>query len=80
MKQGINALRGLKNKLRVMSIPILATSYIYEANMSVVLNISRQQILPKKKSVSVCYLAVHESVAMGESLVEHVSINVNAVD
>ena len=72
MKQGIDALRGMRYKLRMMGIPISGPSYMYEDNMSVVHNTSRPETVLKKKSNSVCYHAVHESVEMGESLVGHI--------
>ena len=72
MKQGIDALRGLRNMLRMMGIPMYSPSYIYEDNMSVVHNTSRPESVLRKKSNSECYHAVHESVAMGESLVGHI--------
>ena len=39
--------------------------------MSVIHNSSKPESVLRKKSNSVCYHAVHESVAMGESLVGH---------
>ena len=72
MKQGINASRGLMYKLRIMGIPISGPSYIFEDNISVVHNTSRSESVLKKKSNSICYYAVHESVAIGESLEGHI--------
>ena len=69
MKQGIDALRDLRYKLRMMGIPIFGPSYIYGDNMSVVHNTSRPESVLRNKSNSVCYHALHESVAIGESLV-----------
>ena len=67
MKQSIDALRGLRYNLRMMGIPIFSLSYNYGDNMSVVHNTSRPGSVLRKKSNSVCYHTVHESVAMGES-------------
>ena len=67
MKQGINTLRGLRYKLRMMGILISGPSYIYGDNMSVVHNISLPESVLRKKSDSICYNAVHESVVMKES-------------
>ena len=80
MKQGIDALRGLRYKLRMMDIPISGLSYIYGDNMSVVHNISRPKSDLRKKSNSVCYHTVHESVPMGESLVGHIPCKENIAD
>ena len=59
MKQGIDALRGLRYKLRMMGIPISGLSYIYGHNLSVVHNTSRPESVLRRKSNSVCYHAVH---------------------
>ena len=80
MKPGIDALRGLRYKLRMMVIPILSPSYIYGANMSVIHNSSRPETVLRKKSNSICYHAVHESVAIGESLVRHIPSKENMAD
>ena len=80
MKQGIDALRGLRYKLMLMSIPISSLSYIYGDNMSGEHNTSREESVVRKKSNSVCYHAVHKSFAMGESLVEHMSSKENVAD
>ena len=72
IKQGIDALRDLRYKLRMMGITISGPSYIYGDNMSVVHNTSRPESVLREKSNSVCYHMVCELVAMGESLVGHV--------
>ena len=54
-----------------LGIPISGLSYICGDNMPVVHNTSRSESVLRKKSNSVCYHAVCESVAMGESLVKH---------
>ena len=72
MKQGIDLLKSLRYKLRMMGILIFSPSYIYWDNMSVVHNTSRPESVLRKKSNSVCYHAVCESVAMGESLAGHI--------
>ena len=52
----------------MMSVLISGLSFIYGYNMSVAQNTSRQESVLRGKSNSVCYHAVHESVAMDESL------------
>ena len=54
MKQGIDALRGLKYRLRMMGIQIFSPSHICEDNMSVVHNTSTPESVLRKKSNSVC--------------------------
>ena len=80
MKLCIDALRGLMYKLRMMGIPISSHSYIYGNNMSVVNNTSRPESVLRKKSNLVCYHVVHESVVVGESLVEHIPSKENVTD
>jgi hypothetical protein len=53
---------------------------MYGDNMSVIRNTQRQESMLKKKSNSICYHAVCESVAMGESLTGHIGTNENVGD
>jgi hypothetical protein len=71
-KHGIEKLRGLRYKLRMMGIPLVGPSYIYGDNKSQVTNSTRPELTLKKKCNSICYHAVQESVAMGESLITHI--------
>lgn len=80
MKHGIEALRGLRYKLRMMGVQLSGPSFIYGDNMSVIHNTQRPESVLKKKSNSVCYHAVRESVAMGECLVAHISTHDNPAD
>ena len=48
--------------------------------MSVVTNVSRPELMLKKKSNSICYHAVHEAVAMGEALVAQMPTKKNLAD
>lgn len=77
MKQGMEALHGLRYKLRMMGVELSGPSYIYGDNMSVIHNTQRPESTLKKKSNSICYHAIRESVAMGESLTGHVSTHNN---
>ena len=63
-----------------MGIPILGPSYIYGNNTSVIHNSSRPESVLRKKSDSVCYHAVHESLVMGESLIGHIPSKENIAD
>jgi hypothetical protein len=80
MKHGIKALRGLRYKLRMMGVPLSGPSYVYGDNKSQVTNSSRPESTLKKKSHSICYHAIRESVAMGESLITHCKTNDNLSD
>ena len=80
MKHGIEALRGLRYKLRMMGVPLTGPSFIYGDNKSQVTNSSVPESTLKKKSHSICYHAIRESVAMGESRVTHFGTNDNLSD
>ena len=80
LKNGMEALRGLRYKLRMMGIEVEGPSYVYGDNMSVIHNTQRPESTLKKKSNSVCYHAVREAVAMGELLTGHVSTHENPAD
>ena len=54
-------------------LSISGQSYFYGDNMSVVHNTSRPKSVLRKKSNLVCNYAVHQSVAMGESVVRKCS-------
>ena len=80
MKHGIEELRGLRYKLRMMGVLVDRPTYVYGDNMSVIHNTQRPESTLKKKSNSVCYHAVRESVAMKEVLTSHISTNHNYAD
>jgi hypothetical protein len=80
MKQGTEALRGLRYKLRMMGVPLSGPSFVYGDNMSVIHNTQRPESTLKKKSNSVCYHAVREAVAMGECLTGHIPTENNPAD
>ena len=80
MKVGIETLRGLRYKLRMMGIGISGPTYIYGDNMSVIHNTQRPESTLRKKSNAICYHAVRESVAMGESLTGHIKTAENPAD
>lgn len=58
MKQGIEALCGVRCKLRMMGIPIIGPSYIWGDNLSVIKILSKSESTLNKKSNSICYHAV----------------------
>ena len=63
-----------------MGVPLTGPSYIYGDNMSVITNTQRPESTLKKKNNSICYHAMRESVAMGESLTAHIRTENNLVD
>jgi hypothetical protein len=80
MKQGVETLRGIRYKLRMMGVPIEGPSYVYGDNMSVIHNTQRPESTLKKKNNSICYHFVRESVAAGECMTTHVRTHDNLSD
>jgi hypothetical protein len=80
MKHGVEALRSLRYKLRMMGVPLTGPSYIYGDNLSVIRNVQRPDSVLRKKSNSICYHFVREAVAMKECLVTHIPTNENPAD
>jgi hypothetical protein len=80
MKHRIKMLRGLRYKIRMMGIPLSGPTYIYGNNRSQVINSSRPEWNLKKKCNSICYHAIRESVAMGETLLTYIRTGENLAD
>jgi hypothetical protein len=80
LKVATEILRGLRYKLRMMGIPISGPSYIYCDNNSVVINSSSPASTLKKKSNSIAYHCVRESVAADEQRVTYESTHTNLAD
>ena len=72
MKHGVEALRGLRYKLRMMGVEVDGPTYVYGDNMSVIHNTLKPQSMLKKKPNSICYNFVRGAVAMKECLTTHV--------
>ena len=64
----------------MMGIKIDDPTYVYGDNMSVIHNTSKPESVLKKKSNSICYHFVRESVAMREFLTTHVPTARNWAD
>ncbi len=80
MKHDIERLRGLRYKLCMMGAPIAGCSHIYADNKLQVTNSTELASVLRKKCNSICYHAVHESVAMGESIITHIKSGTNLAD
>ena len=80
MKHGMERLRAIRYKLRMMGVEITGPSKVYGDNMSVIKNTQKPESTLKKKSLSVCFHFCRESVAMGESLTAHVDSVENPAD
>ena len=80
MKIGMEKVRGLRYKLRMMGVPIDGPAFVYGDNMSVIHNTQKPESTLKKKSNQICYHAVREAVAMGEILTAHIPTDENVAD
>ncbi len=72
MKMGVDMLRGLRYKLRMIGVAIDSAKYVYGDNISVIKYTSYPESTLNKKSNTVCFHTVRESVAMGETLAAHI--------
>jgi hypothetical protein len=60
----------------MMGVAIDGPKHVYGDNMLVMHNTQRPESVLKKKSNAICYHAVRESAAMGESIIGHIpSVN-----
>ena len=75
MKIIMETLQVIRCKLSIMGVPISGPWYIYRDNMSFIHNNQCPESTLKKKSNSIFYHTVYESVAMGESFTGHVGTN-----
>ena len=80
MKHGVETLRGLRYKLRMMGVPIDGPSYIYGDNMSVITNTSKPESTLKKKNNSICFHLIREAVTMKECITTHIPTFQNCSD
>ena len=80
MKTGVETLRGIRYKLRMMGIAISGPTYGFGDNMSVINNTSKPDSQLRKKSNSICFHAVREAVAMNEILTAHEPSVTNPAD
>jgi hypothetical protein len=80
MKNGIETCRGLRYKLRTMGVTLSGPTNVYGDNMFVVHKTQRPKSVLNNKSNYICYHAVRESAAMGESLIGHVPYVDNPAD
>jgi hypothetical protein len=77
LKNGMECVRGLRYKLRMMGIPMEGLAFVYGDNMSVIHNTQWPESMLKKKSNSICYHYCRESVATGECVTGHVPTKQN---
>ena len=63
-----------------MGVPIEGCTHMYGDNMSTIHNTQCPESQLKKKPNSICYHAVREAVAMGETLTGHVKTDENPAE
>ena len=80
LKVGIEMLRGLRYKLRMMGIPLDGHAHVRCDNMSVVSNSSKPESTLKKKSNAVAYHYVRENVANGVCRIAYEPSTTNLAD
>ena len=80
MKHGVETLRGVRYKLRMMGVEVPGPTYVYGDNMSVINNTSKPESVLRKKSNSICYHFVREAVAMRECVTCHIPTRYNVAD
>ena len=80
IKIGKELLRGLRYNIRMMRVEIYGTLFIYDDNMSMIKNTQHLESTMNKKSNSIFYNAMRESVATGESITAHIGTNENIAD
>jgi hypothetical protein len=80
LKTAVEVNRGFRYKLRMMGVPIDGPTYIKGDNMSVLANTSNPESTLKKKSNSIAYHLVRESVAMDECRTAYIKTDDNAAD
>ena len=80
MRLGVETVKGLRYKVRMMGIPLKEPTYTYGDNMSVIHNTSKPESVLKKKANSVCYHYVREAVAADEVRVSHIRSEENPAD
>jgi hypothetical protein len=80
MKVATERLKGLRYKLRMMGVPLSGPSYLFGDNQSVISNTTAPESQLKKKSNSIAYHCVRESVASGELLTAYENTEANVSD
>jgi hypothetical protein len=58
--------------IKMMGVTIDGPIYVYGDNILVVHSTHRPESVPKKKSNAICYHAVRDSAAIGESIIGHI--------
>ena len=80
MTHGVETLREVCYKHRMMGFPIDGPTYIFGEDISVILNTSQPESQLKNKLNSIFYHDVREAVAMGKCITTHITTLLNYTD
>ena len=80
MKVAMEVMRGLRYKLRMIGVPVTGPTYTYGDHISVIYNTQRPESTLRKKSNSIYYHAIRESVAMGKMVTAHIRTTENVAN
>ena len=80
LKHVMEALRGICYNLRMMGVTLYGCSYVYGDNMSVIHNTQQPESTLRKKSNSICYHSVSESVSIGDTKTAQIYTHDNSSD
>ena len=80
LKTGVELIKGLRYKLRMMGVPVEGPTNVRVDNMSVVYNTTRPESTLKKKSNSIAFHFTRENVANGTIRVAWESTTTNLAD
>ena len=80
LKHVMEALCGICYILQMIGVPLSGCSYVYGDNMSVIHNTQQPESTLRKKSNSICYHAICESVAMGDTKTTRIYTHDNSSD
>jgi hypothetical protein len=80
LKTGMEMIKGMRYKLRMMGVPLDGPAHIRVDNLSVVKNSSVPESTLKKKSNSIAYHFVREAVAAGIARIAYETSGSNKAD
>jgi hypothetical protein len=80
LQSAVEMIKGMRNKLRMMGIPLDGHAHVHVDNMSVVINMSAPESTLKKKSNAIAYHFTLESVAADILRVAHKTTKMNKGD
>ncbi len=80
MKQATEYVRGLRYKLRIMSIPVDEPSFVFGDNPSILANTSRPESQLKKKTQSIVYHHVCKGCAKDKWRTTYINTHENVAD